>query len=326
MSSHNLPPGFRFHPTDEELIFHYLKKKVSSPSTPLVSIIADIDLYKLNPWELPAKALFGDNEWFFFTPRDRKYPNGARPNRTAGVGYWKATGTDKPILSSGGLQCIGVKKALVFYKGRPPKGLKTDWVMHEYRLLDDSSTLQRLRGSMRLDDWVLCRVRLKSNTPHQIASPPEDHSGFSFVPWPNSSPSNGGQLTKRNHSKDSAYEIERHLTSPEQSFVLDDHQQARKYFNFRGGPSTSSSTDTSSYSLEETVRPINEIAIKSLKRTLSVASFGEEIPFSLTKRLQSAAYPNLTEDTSIFEICYLADYVSSPSTASLAGYSDCSPS
>ena len=58
MSSHNLPPGFRFHPTDEELIFHYLKKKVSSPSTPLVSIIADIDLYKLNPWELPGTCNF----------------------------------------------------------------------------------------------------------------------------------------------------------------------------------------------------------------------------------------------------------------------------
>ncbi|GFS46315.1 NAC domain containing protein 2 [Actinidia rufa] len=310
MSSHNLPPGFRFHPTDEELIFHYLKKKVSSPSTPLVSIIADIDLYKFNPWELPAKALFGDNEWFFFTPRDRKYPNGARPNRTAGVGYWKATGTDKPILCSGGLQCIGVKKALVFYKGRPPKGLKTDWVMHEYRLLDGSSTLPRLRGSMRLDDWVLCRVRLKNNTVHQIAQPPEDHSGFSFVGRLNSSHSNGGQ-------------IEHYLNSPKQSFfVLDDHQQARKYFNFRGGPSASSSTDTSSYSHEETVRPNHENAIKPLKRTLSVVSFGEEIPFSPNKRLHSTAYPDLMEDTSIFQICYLADCVSSPSTA---GYSDCSP-
>jgi len=82
------------------------------------------------------KAMFGEGEWFFFSPRDRKYPNGARPNRTAGSGYWKATGTDKPILAAGGAHCLGVKKALVFYQGRSPKGSKTEWVMHEYRLLD----------------------------------------------------------------------------------------------------------------------------------------------------------------------------------------------
>lgn len=75
----------------------------------------------------------------FFTPRDRKYPNGARPNRAAASGFWKATGTDKPILTSFGTKSIGVKKALVFYKGRPPKGYKTDWIMHEYRLPDTIS-------------------------------------------------------------------------------------------------------------------------------------------------------------------------------------------
>jgi len=110
--------------------------------------------------------VFGDGEWFFFSPRDRKYPNGARPNRTAGSGYWKATGTDKPILAPGGAHCLGVKKALVFYQGRSPKGTKTDWVMHEYRLLDTDAALlltarTRPTNSMRLDDWVLCRVRNK---------------------------------------------------------------------------------------------------------------------------------------------------------------------
>ena len=54
----DLPPGFRFHPTDEELIVHYLKKKVSSSPNPTVSIIADIDLYKFNPWDLPGSSLF----------------------------------------------------------------------------------------------------------------------------------------------------------------------------------------------------------------------------------------------------------------------------
>lgn len=88
-------------------------------------------------WFFVAKATFGEQEWYFFSPRDRKYPNGARPNRAATSGYWKATGTDKPVLTSGGTQKVGVKKALVFYGGKPPRGIKTNWIMHEYRLADN---------------------------------------------------------------------------------------------------------------------------------------------------------------------------------------------
>ncbi|GAB2280252.1 hypothetical protein Dimus_024934 [Dionaea muscipula] len=161
----NLPPGFRFHPTDEELIIHYLKNQATSRPCP-VSIIHEVDIYKFDPWELPDKTEFGENEWYFFTPRDRKYPNGIRPNRATRSGYWKATGTDKAIYS--GAKYVGIKKALVFYQGRPPKGNKTDWIMHEYRLSDSRAQplrhQQQERGSpssMRLDDWVLCRIYKK---------------------------------------------------------------------------------------------------------------------------------------------------------------------
>jgi len=158
----NLPAGFRFHPTDEELIVHYLMNQASSIPCP-VPIIAEVNIYQCNPWDLPAKALFGENEWYFFSPRDRKYPNGARPNRAAGSGYWKATGTDKAILLTPTSENIGVKKALVFYGGKPPKGVKTDWIMHEYRLTGANKNTKRRGSSMRLDDWVLCRIHKKSN-------------------------------------------------------------------------------------------------------------------------------------------------------------------
>ncbi|KAF9670217.1 hypothetical protein SADUNF_Sadunf13G0045400 [Salix dunnii] len=52
----SLPPGFRFHPTDEELILHYLKKKLASTPFP-VSVIADVDIYKFDPWDLPDYTL-----------------------------------------------------------------------------------------------------------------------------------------------------------------------------------------------------------------------------------------------------------------------------
>ncbi|XP_055801148.1 NAC domain-containing protein 2-like [Solanum dulcamara] len=159
-SPEQLPPGFRFHPTDEELIMYYLRNQATSRPCP-VSIIPEVDVYKFDPWELPEKAEFGEKEWYFFTPRDRKYPNGVRPNRAAVSGYWKATGTDKAIYS--GSKYVGIKKALVFYKGKPPKGIKTDWIMHEYRLSESRSQPTRPNGSMRLDDWVLCRIYKKKN-------------------------------------------------------------------------------------------------------------------------------------------------------------------
>ncbi|CAK9149929.1 unnamed protein product [Ilex paraguariensis] len=148
-----LPPGFRFHPTDEELVMHYLCRKCAAQSI-AVPIIAEIDLYKFDPWQLPGMALYGEKEWYFFSPRDRKYPNGSRPNRAAGTGYWKATGADKPI---GKPKALGIKKALVFYAGKAPKGVKTNWIMHEYRLANVNRSAGK-RTNMRLDDWVLCRL------------------------------------------------------------------------------------------------------------------------------------------------------------------------
>lgn len=74
----------------------------------------------------------GEKEWYFFNLRDRKYPTGLRTNRATEAGYWKTTGKDKEIFQSGVM--VGMKKTLVFYKGRAPRGEKSNWVMHEYRL------------------------------------------------------------------------------------------------------------------------------------------------------------------------------------------------
>ncbi|CAL9230128.1 unnamed protein product [Arabidopsis halleri] len=147
-----LPPGFRFHPTDEELVVQYLKRKVCSSPLP-ASIIPEFDVCRADPWDLPGNL---EKERYFFSTREAKYPNGNRSNRATGSGYWKATGIDKRVVTSRGNQIVGLKKTLVFYKGKPPHGSRTDWIMHEYRL---SSSPPSSMGPTQ--NWVLCRIFLK---------------------------------------------------------------------------------------------------------------------------------------------------------------------
>ncbi|XP_063949049.1 NAC domain-containing protein 7 [Daucus carota subsp. sativus] len=151
-SSHIVPPGFRFHPTDEELVDYYLRKKITSKRIDL-DVIKDIDLYKIEPWDLQELCGLGveeQNEWYFFSHKDKKYPTGTRTNRATAAGFWKATGRDKAIYSK--LDLVGMRKTLVYYKGRAPNGQKSDWIMHEYRLETDENAPTQAKG------WVVCRV------------------------------------------------------------------------------------------------------------------------------------------------------------------------
>ncbi|OAY84118.1 NAC domain-containing protein 100 [Ananas comosus] len=137
----DLPPGFRFHPTDEEIITHYLSPKVVNPSFG-ARAMGEVDLNKCEPWDLPRM----------------------RANRATGAGYWKATGKDKEIHRGKGATAalVGMKKTLVFYKGRAPRGEKTNWVMHEYRLEGPLSYYSNLPKSSKVDEWVVCKVFHKS--------------------------------------------------------------------------------------------------------------------------------------------------------------------
>ncbi|KAG8662200.1 NAC domain-containing protein 7 isoform X2 [Manihot esculenta] len=148
----HVPPGFRFHPTDEELVDYYLRKKIAAKRIDL-DVIKDVDLYKIEPWDLQELCKIGteeQNEWYFFSHKDKKYPTGTRTNRATKAGFWKATGRDKAIYSRHSL--IGMRKTLVFYKGRAPNGQKSDWIMHEYRLETNEN------GTPQEEGWVVCRV------------------------------------------------------------------------------------------------------------------------------------------------------------------------
>ncbi|KAJ0244214.1 NAC domain containing protein 52 [Hirschfeldia incana] len=155
----SLAPGFRFHPTDEELVSYYLKRKVLGKPVRF-DAIGEVDIYKHEPWDLAvfSRLKTRDQEWYFYSALDKKYGNGARMNRATNKGYWKATGKDREIRRD--VQILGMKKTLVFHSGRAPDGLRTNWVMHEYRLVDYET---ESNGNLVQDAYVLCRIFHKNN-------------------------------------------------------------------------------------------------------------------------------------------------------------------
>ncbi|XVF44716.1 hypothetical protein PTKIN_Ptkin02bG0146300 [Pterospermum kingtungense] len=163
-SNVNLPPGFIFYPTDEELVVHFLQRKAALlPCHP--DVIPDLDLYPYDPWELDGKALGEGNQWYFYSRRTQ--------NRNTSNGYWKAMGIDETVVNSSNSKKVGMKKYFVFYIGEAgPAGIKTNWIMQEYRLSDSDSSSScssssssstrssKRRGHSKTDytKWVVCRV------------------------------------------------------------------------------------------------------------------------------------------------------------------------
>ncbi|XP_004971126.1 NAC domain-containing protein 83-like isoform X3 [Setaria italica] len=166
-----LPIGFRFRPTDEELLLHYLRRKALACPLP-AGIIPDADLARLHPWDLlPPAGGDADGERFFFhLPATRCWRKGGGAARAAGTGLWRPSGKEKLVVSPRCKRPVGTKRTLVFYRGRGRAAARTDWAMHEYRLLP--SGLHPFHGCAAAGnaptahvschgaaaDWVVCRI------------------------------------------------------------------------------------------------------------------------------------------------------------------------
>ncbi|KAM5555831.1 hypothetical protein ABKV19_023643 [Rosa sericea] len=166
----SVPVGYRFHPTEEELVNHYLKKKIHGGNDAEINqIIPEIDLCKYEPAELPA--LLGteteaqDMEWFFFTRKAYKYKKSSRSKRSTNKGYWKITGPERGIKARRSKAVIAKKRTLTFYQGRVPKSKKTSWVIHEYYLPGNGVIQKQAQG-----DFVICRLKIRSDKKDSLVS------------------------------------------------------------------------------------------------------------------------------------------------------------
>ncbi|KAK4849351.1 hypothetical protein QYF36_023885 [Acer negundo] len=166
--------GYRFHPSDEEIVSYYLSRKLGGLDFP-AHVINEVDINKFEPWDLPdfAEIQSDDPVWHFFTKLDYMDAKRKRINRKTKAGFWKVTGRDRPVKDKRG-RVIGCKKTLVFHLGRTPDGIGTHWVMQEFHHKDADKVYQR--------PFVLCRLKDKSDdgdepSPPQLAS----NSGICIV-------------------------------------------------------------------------------------------------------------------------------------------------
>ncbi|CAN0889205.1 NAC domain-containing protein 14 [Linum grandiflorum] len=155
--------GYRFHPTDEELIAHYLKLKMNGHDSLVGKVIPEVDVYRLEPSDLPnysvAASSSDDQVWYFYCRLDYKYKNSKRANRATERGFWKVTGKPRFIVARETGEQIGVKKTLVFFYrtggGGDSKPVSTDWVIHQYQattLLPDQT------------EYVICKLKNKGDS------------------------------------------------------------------------------------------------------------------------------------------------------------------
>ncbi|CAH2072099.1 unnamed protein product [Thlaspi arvense] len=131
--------GYRFYPTGEELINHYLKNKIMGRTWLVDDVIGEINISSYEPESLPplSKIKSKDHTWFFFSRKEYTSAKKKTFKRTTRYGYWKATGKDRTIFKENdrrnGIE-IGIKKTFVYHQGKVSSGIRTPWVMHEYHI------------------------------------------------------------------------------------------------------------------------------------------------------------------------------------------------
>ncbi|KAL0812290.1 hypothetical protein Bca101_068733 [Brassica carinata] len=159
--------GFRFIPTDEEIVDYYLRlKNLGGDTSHVDKAISTVDICK-------SRRESRDQIWYFFGRKENKYNRGERQSRITKSGFWKKTGvTTNIIRKRGNREKIGEKRVLVFHSN-------SEWVMHEYvsTFLSPTQTT-----------YTVCKVIFKGD--------PRDLPSSS-----SSAPGGGGGEVEHNHSQ-----------------------------------------------------------------------------------------------------------------------------
>ncbi|KAK9085558.1 hypothetical protein Sjap_025969 [Stephania japonica] len=131
MENYNLPWGFTFNPTDEEIMV-YLQAKASNIQLPFVDPVVEFDVFTTHPTQLHMQQRLNATSthlYFYVTKSGR--------NRNAGNGFWHASTGATAILNRK-REVIGYRSMLVYYNNalntntkKRDRSEKTRWILHE---------------------------------------------------------------------------------------------------------------------------------------------------------------------------------------------------
>uniref|UniRef100_A0A6N2MME8 NAC domain-containing protein n=1 Tax=Salix viminalis TaxID=40686 RepID=A0A6N2MME8_SALVM len=153
-----VPHGFRFNPTDEELI-QVLDRKASGQEMPL-HFILETNVYEREPQDLEwnESTALSNGERFYYCKREI---NDSR--EVHGLGWWKATSHVKKVYANDHRHqpLVGNKRPLTFHRFKDNErnrnnAVKTNWIMHEYSLESRSHARQMLEWSSLIRNEVWC--------------------------------------------------------------------------------------------------------------------------------------------------------------------------
>ncbi|URE30209.1 No apical meristem (NAM) protein [Musa troglodytarum] len=138
MTTSTVPPGYRFYPTEEELIGFYLRNKLDNRREDMERVIPVADVYRCDPWQLPpiaGEACGRDGEqWFFFCPRQEREANGGgRIASPVGLLEGHRFAQLRVLVREPGHGREEDHGVLP----RSPAYTKTKWKMNEYRALEE---------------------------------------------------------------------------------------------------------------------------------------------------------------------------------------------
>ncbi|GAU49455.1 hypothetical protein TSUD_407420 [Trifolium subterraneum] len=165
-----LPIGFRFDPTDDILVNFYLKSKVYNQPLSLHGI-QEFDVFQTEPWMLPYdRNSLKNRKYYIFDIRNRRFQN--MDTRVTGNGEWRTVEKNKELALPSNY-FIGRKNTLVYWRKQGNEVVKTQWVMHEFRM-----------GAYRIFKMKVAKVEKKVNIPTVVDFTMEDTSSSAPPPSP----------------------------------------------------------------------------------------------------------------------------------------------
>ncbi|KAG5243707.1 NAC domain-containing protein [Salix suchowensis] len=150
------PVGWRFNPSDIELLDYYLRAKKYGGGPICEGIFGDFDLYRYDPQNIPQDKVHRhcNGRMYIFTPIYKLHKNGSKKGkRNTPNGHWKMNSSPIPVIENNDGQTIGTRSSLAFFDGHKRK---TRWLMYEFRLVDPPTQADENEGMM--DHCVLAVV------------------------------------------------------------------------------------------------------------------------------------------------------------------------